>query len=150
MPTQRQLKVGEEIRHALAAVLQRDEVPWPRDFVPPLLSVSEVRISPDLRNATAFVAPVGSDDLRETLDVLNDLQGFFRHVLAKTVRLRYVPSLMFRMDTSFVYAKKIEEILADPQVRRDLHEETASDLVDESEKDQDAGFYDDKNAAKSD
>lgn len=122
MRSQRQLRVGEEIRHALASVLQRGDVPWPPDFTAPLVTVTEVQVSPDLRNATAFVMPLGGHQLEETVRALNATIGFFRHVIAETVQLRYVPKLIFSPDRSFEYAARINEILHDPEVAKDLED----------------------------
>ncbi len=122
MRSQRQLRVGEAIRHALADVLQRGDVPWPKGFSAPLITVTEVRISPDLQNATAFVIPLGGHKVAETTRALNDIVGFFRHEIAQKVKLRYVPKLNFKTDESFDYAQKIEKILNDPVVAKDLVE----------------------------
>src|ERR1700729_1117464 len=70
--SQRQLRVGEEIRHALASILMRGDVPWPPDFTPPNVTVTEVQVSPDLKNATAFVMPLGGVRLDETVRILNN------------------------------------------------------------------------------
>ena len=120
MRTQRQLRVGEELRHTLALEFQRGNVPWPRAFEAPLITVTEVQVSPDLRNATAFIMPLGGKDIEPTIKVLNAIAGYFRHALADTVKLRYVPKLDFKADTSFDYAQKIEKILQDPVVAKDL------------------------------
>lgn len=120
MRSQRQLKVGEEIRHVLAMLFQRGDVPWPRDFHAPIITVTEVQISPDLRNATAFFTIMGEGNGTETRRKLNDMVGFFRHELAQTVRLRFVPKLDFKVDTSFEYASNIDRILSKPEVARDL------------------------------
>ena len=121
MRTQRQLRVGEEIRHAIASVLMRGDVPWPEGIEPAaLVTVTEVQVSPDLRNATAFVMPLGGQHTNQTVNALNNAVGFFRHELAKAVQLRYVPNLKFKPDTSFEYAKKIESLLHDPVVAKDL------------------------------
>ncbi len=122
MRTQRQLKVGEEIRHAIAMLFQRGDVPWPLDFAAPILTVSEVQISPDLRNATAFFTTIDGQRGKETVRILNGMVGFFRHEIAKTVRLRYVPKLDFKLDNSFEYASNIERILKNPDVAKDLNE----------------------------
>jgi len=133
MRTQRQLKVGEEIRHVLAMIFQRGDVPWPRGFAPPMVTISEVQISPDLQNATAFFTTVGGVRTGETRRVLNDLAGFFRHELAKSIRLRTVPRLDFKADESFDYATKIDRILSEPDVAKDLVREKGEDLVDGEE-----------------
>ena len=120
MRSQRQLRVGEEIRHALAAVLMRGEVPWHGGYAPENITVTEVQVSPDLKNATAFVMPLGGVKLEETVRALNNTVGFFRHALAQKVKLRYVPRLVFSPDRSFEYAQRINEILHDPDVAKDL------------------------------
>ncbi len=120
MRSQRQLRVGEEIRHALAMLFQRDEVPWPAGTRPAPLTVSEVQISPDLKNATVFVLPLGGVATPETVKLLNDMMGWFRHAVAQNVQLRYAPRLTFKADTSFEYATKIENLLASPAVAASL------------------------------
>lgn len=124
MRKQRQLRVGEEIRHTLASVLMRGDVPWPKGFAAPLVTVTEVQISPDLKNATVFVMPLRGEKLEETIKALNNTAGHFRHVLAQTINLRYVPKLRFTADTSFEYAERIEKILHAPEVVKDLKSET--------------------------
>ncbi|HUY68941.1 MAG TPA: 30S ribosome-binding factor RbfA [Alphaproteobacteria bacterium] len=121
MRSQRQLRVGEEIRHTLAGVLMRGDVPWPRGFAPPpTVTVTEVQVSPDLKHATVFVMPLGGVLLEETVQALNDTAGFFRHAIAKEVQLRYAPKLRFSADQSFAYAERIDKILHDPKVAKDL------------------------------
>ena len=120
MRSQRQLRVGEEVRHALAAVFMRDEVPWPQGFSPPVITVTEVQISPDLTNATIFVMPLGGLKLKETVRLLNDMSGYFRHTVAKSVIMRHVPKLHFTADHSFEYAQHIDNILHEPTVAKDL------------------------------
>jgi len=120
MRSQRQLRVGEEIRHALATVLMRGDLPWPVDFDPSTVTVTEVQVSPDLKNATAFVMPLGGRRLKETVSALNHHVGFFRHALAQKVKLRHVPKLLFSPDRSFEYAQRISELLNDPEVAKDL------------------------------
>jgi len=120
MRSQRQLRVGEEIRHALASVFLRGDVPWPRGFEAPMVTVTEVQVSPDLKNASVFVMPLGGVLLEETVKALNNIVGFFRHEIAQTVELRYAPKLSFKADNSFVYAEHISKILHDPVVAKDL------------------------------
>jgi ribosome-binding factor A len=121
MRSQRQLRVGEEIRHVLAGILMRGDVPWPHGFAAPAtVTVTEVQVSPDLKNATVFVMPLGGQKLEETVKALNGIVGFFRHMVAKAVKLRYTPKLRFAPDNSFAYAQRIDDILHDPAVARDL------------------------------
>jgi ribosome-binding factor A len=123
MRSQRQLRVGEEIRHALAEVFQRGDVPWPAGSEPPVITVAEVQVSPDLKNATAFIMPLGGIRLEETVKVLNNHLGFFRHELARKVKLRHVPKIKFSPDRSFDNAQRISELLNDPVVAKDLDKE---------------------------
>ncbi len=116
----RPLRVGEEIRHALATCLQQGDFPWEAAIPRPSVTVTEVRISPDLRNATAYVMPLGGADIPTVVKELNAHNHFFKNVIAHEVVMRYVPQLHFSADTSFDYAEKIERILHDPAVARDL------------------------------
>ncbi len=118
--TPRQLRVGEELRHALAAAFQRGDFPWD-GARRPVITVTEARISPDLRNATAYVMPLGGEQVEETVRQLNAHRHFYKNVLARNVQLRWVPELHFSADASFAYAEKIEKILHDPAVARDLN-----------------------------
>lgn len=118
-PSQRQLRVGEEIRHELAAILQRGDFRDP-DLLDLNVTVTEVRISPDLRAATAFVTPLGGGKLGSALAALRRAAPFFRGQLAKVLKLRYAPSLSFEPDVSFDYAGRIDAILHSPEVARDL------------------------------
>jgi len=127
MRSQRQLRVGEEIRHALAAVFMRDEVPWPVGFSAPVVTVTEVQVSPDLTNATVFIMPLGGLKLEETVKILNSLTGFFRHEVSQEVRLRHAPKLRFHADNSFINAQKIDDILHESSVAKDLGKPTRAD-----------------------
>jgi ribosome-binding factor A len=121
----RQLRMGEEIRHALANAFQLGDYPWPQGQQrPAAITVTEVRISPDMGNATAYVVPLGGPlggmATADVVKTLNLHRAFFKNVIAKNVVIRYVPALHFDADTSFDYAEKIEKILHDPNVARDL------------------------------
>lgn len=120
MRSQRQLRVGEEIRHALASVLLRGDVPWPAGFHPPTVTVTEVKVSPDLQNATAYVMPLGGQKVAETVKTMNAGAGFFRFMVGKAVPLRHTPTIKFMADETFEEATRIEKILLDPKVARDL------------------------------
>ena len=122
-PSQRQLRVGEEIRHALSEILRRADFRDP-DLKDLNVTVSEVRISPDLKNATAFIMPLGGGSHSEAIiGGLNRASAFLRSQLAKSVRLQHVPRLGFISDTSFDYADHIGRLLHDPHVARDLDAE---------------------------
>ncbi|MDR3425416.1 MAG: 30S ribosome-binding factor RbfA [Alphaproteobacteria bacterium] len=120
MRTQRQLRVGEEIRHALAGVLMRGDVPWPRELKSPTVTVTEVKVSPDLSNATVYVMPLGGKMLAEIVRAMNDSAGFYRFSVGKAVKLRVVPKIRFVADETFETAHRIEEILLAPDVAKDL------------------------------
>lgn len=117
--SQRQLRVGEEIRHALAELLARGDFRDP-ELVDLKVTVTEVRVSPDLRNATAFVTPLGGGDVAPILTVLKRAGPFLRGQVAHVVNLKYAPTLSFEPDTSFDYAARIDRALHDPRVARDL------------------------------
>jgi ribosome-binding factor A len=118
--SQRQLRVGEELRHAMATSLQRGDFPWSGEGPRPVITVTEVRISPDLRNATAYIMPLGGVHVDEVVKQLNMHKHFFKNVIAKNVHMRWIPQLHFSGDTTFEYVEKIEKILHDPAVARDL------------------------------
>ncbi len=133
MRSQRQLRVGEALRHALSGLFQRGDVPWPQGFAAPMITISEVTMSPDLRNATIYFLAMGGEGGEATQRVLAKLVGFFRHELARSVKLRYVPELVFEADTSLEYAGNIERILNDPIVSKDLELESEASLDAEEE-----------------
>jgi ribosome-binding factor A len=118
-PSQRQLRVGEELRHILADVLGRGEFRDP-DLQNRVITVTEVRISPDLRNATAFVVPLGGVETDIVLPALRRVSSYLRAVIGERMRLRMVPNLFFELDGSFDYAQHIDGLLHTPIVRRDL------------------------------
>ncbi len=123
-PSQRQLRVGEELRHALAWILERGEARDPGLGGLPL-TVTEVRVSPDLKNAVVFVTPLGGegeagDGAAKAVEALSRARRFLRRRVARTVRLKYVPDMTFRADQSFGHAGRIEALLRDPAVARDL------------------------------
>ena len=118
-PTQRSLRVGEEIRHALARVIERGDIRDP-DLAGRTVTITEVRVSPDLRNATLFVTPFGGGDAAPVVAALKRARPFLRHELAREIDLRCVPELWIEPDTSLDQASRIDELLRSPQVRRDL------------------------------
>lgn len=118
-PSQRQLRVGEELRHALAWILERGEVRDPGLHGTPM-TVTEVRISPDLKNASVYIVPLGGGDAAEAVAALNRAANFLRHKVGDKVRLKFVPRLSFLADDSFDNASHIDSLLHDPKVARDL------------------------------
>ena len=129
-PTQRQLRVAEEIRHLLAAIFTRGEFRDPAladaqeindgALESVSVTVTEVRISPDLRNATAFVARLGRSDVTDLLPALTRAAPYLRGELAKAMRLRVAPQLSFQADTALEYAMHVDALLHRPEVARDL------------------------------
>jgi ribosome-binding factor A len=120
----RQLRVGEELRHALVRILARGELHDPL-LADAQVTVTEVRVSPDLRAATAFITPFGGGDSTALVKALNHAGGYFRGQIAHEVDLRMAPTIRFAADTSFAQSTRIEELLHDPRVARDLEPETA-------------------------
>jgi len=118
-PSTRPLRVGEEIRHVLAAILARGDLHDP-DLVGRSITVSEVRVSPDLMQATAYVTQLGGGDMETLLKALKRAAPYLRRAVVKEVKLRRAPELAFAADTSFDYANRIDTALRDPAVRRDL------------------------------
>lgn len=118
-PTQRQLRVGEELRHVLASIFEKGEIRDP-GLVGVSVTVTEVRIGGDLRTATVFVVPLGGGESDTMLSALVRARPFLRRRIAEEVRLKFVPDLLFRLDPSFDEAQRIEALLRDPVVARDL------------------------------
>lgn len=121
-PSQRQLRVGEEIRHILSHIffhqhsgnelLDRSSI-----------TITEVRVSPDLQNATVFIVPLGGQQLPEILDALKERAWYFRRELAHQLKTRVTPRLIFQPDVSFDEAQRIEELLSLPKVKRDTEKQ---------------------------
>ena len=118
-PTQRQLRVAEEIRHVLAGVFLRGEIRDPELAGIPI-TVTEVRIGPDLKRATAFVTRLGRTDVAEKLPALRRAAPYLRAQVAKALMLRVAPDLSFQADTSIDYAMVVDGLLRRPEVARDL------------------------------
>ena len=121
-PTQRQLRVGEIIRHKLAEMLVRGEI---HDDVlaSHVVTVPEVRLSPDLKLATVFVMPLGGSDTQAVLEALNRHRRFIRGELARAVNLKFAPDVRFRCDETFEEASRIDALLATPTVRKDVEDD---------------------------
>lgn len=113
------MRVGEAVRHALVEVFARGHIRDP-DLAEVSLTVSEVRMSPDLRQATAFVLPLGGGDTPTILKALKRAAPYLRGEVARLVELRYAPELRFVADSSFETAGRISAALAQPEVRRDI------------------------------
>lgn len=123
-PSQRQLRVGELIRRTLADVLNRGDIHDP-DLNRMSITVSEVRTSPDLKIATAFVLPLGGDKREEALDALRRNKGELRRAVSKQMTLKFAPDLRFVLDDSFDRMDDTRRLLDSDEVRRDLDEDDA-------------------------
>src|SRR5436305_12548585 len=119
-PSQRQLRVGEELRHRLAELLRPGELRDPA-LHDANVTVTEVRLSPDLRNATAFVMPLGRANAEEIIAGFRRSAPFLKGRLARLIELRHMPILAFALDNAFDSAARISALLAGPEVERDLH-----------------------------
>lgn len=117
-PSQRQLRVGEEIRHALAQMVTQTEFRDP-DLAGQTITVTEVKVSPDLRNATVFVTPL-MGEAETVVPALQRASAYMRGQLARAVKLRHTPSLKFEYDDSFDQAERIGSVLQQADVERDL------------------------------
>jgi ribosome-binding factor A len=118
-PSQRQLRVGELIRHALAEMLVRGEI---HDDVlaSHVVTIPEVRMSADLRLATIYVMPLGGKDAKPVLGALEHNKRFIRGIIARAVNLKFAPDIRFAIDQTFDEAARIDRLLASDKVRRDL------------------------------
>ncbi|WP_028032074.1 30S ribosome-binding factor RbfA [Chelativorans sp. J32] len=122
-PSQRQLRVGEQARHALSEVLQREDMRDPA-LEGAVISVSEVRMSPDLKIATAFVSPLNGDK-EAIIAALNRNARYIRGRVSPALRqMKYMPEFRFRLDTSYENFEKIDRILRSPEVERDLRRDS--------------------------
>lgn len=120
-PSQRQLRVGELIRRTLSEVLARGDVHDP-DLNRLSVTVGEVRMSPDLKVATAFVLPLGGKGQDEIVALLARNKGELRRIIGKKLELKYAPDLRFRLDTTFDQMDETRRLLAQDVVQRDLGE----------------------------
>lgn len=137
-PSQRQLRVGEELRHAIATILERGDIRDP-DVAGRSVTVTEVSVSPDLHNATVFVVPLGGGETAGLLAGLKRVRPFLRHEVARMVQLRVAPDFSFVADTTFDTASRIEALLHSPDVLRDVESGHGGDS------DPDGRFLDDGN-----
>ena len=125
-PTQRMLRVGELVRHALAGLFTRGEIE-DDTLAGAVITVPEVRMSPDLKLASAYVMPLGGERAQEIADALNRHQRFIRGRIAPELDLKFAPQLRFFVDETFEEFGKIEALLKSDRVQRDLHDEAGED-----------------------
>ncbi|MFS8036085.1 30S ribosome-binding factor RbfA [Xanthobacter sp. AM11] len=131
-PSQRMLRVGELVRHALADVLQRGNVMDPV-LSAHIITVPEVRMSPDLKIATCYVMPLGGKDLAPVLKALEANKKFLRTEVGRRMELKSVPELRFREDTSFDEGARMDALLRSPLVARDLDDPHSDDSEKETD-----------------
>jgi ribosome-binding factor A len=118
-PSQRQLRVGEMLRHALSQILVRCEIRDP-DLEGVSVTVTQVKPSPDMRQANVFVEPLGGKNAKQIVTALNRHKAFLRGEMGHMIELKFTPELRFLEDESFSEAQKIEDILKSERVQRDL------------------------------
>jgi ribosome-binding factor A len=137
-PGQRQLRVGERLRHILADILRRGELRDPILAKAHLITVTAVDIGPDLQHANAYVMPLGGDNADEIVKALNKAAGYFRSEMAAELDLRYTPKVSFRIDKSFDEADHISRLLRQDAVRKDVEKpDTLDNVEDDDDGDQD-------------
>lgn len=133
-PSQRQLSVGETVRHALTEVLARGEL-RERLLEKAVISVTEVRMSPDLKLGTAYITVLGHSDVEPFVEALNRNARFIRGRLSPALRqMRSMPEVRFRTDTSFDNYARIDALLRSPEVLRDLEHDNGKDDDDEMDR----------------
>lgn len=118
-PSQRQLRVGEMLRHALSQILVRCEIRDP-DLEGVSVTVTQAKPSPDMRHATIFVEPLGGKNAKQIVTALNRHKAFLRGEMGHMIELKFTPELRFVEDESFSEAQKIEDLLKSERVQRDL------------------------------
>lgn len=125
-PSQRQLRVGEMLRHALSDILRRGDI---RDdnLIGVSVTVTQVKPSADMRHATVFVEPLGGKNGKQVVAALNRHRGFIRGEMGHMIELKFTPDLRFIEDESFAEAEKIENLLKSERVRRDLANDSDDD-----------------------
>ena len=129
-PSQRQLRAGELVRHALAEILREEEITDPA-MEGVSVTVTEVRMSPDLRHATVFAEPLGGGAAGEVMKALNRHSKFLRGRLGHAIALKFTPDLKFLHDESFNSAAYMDRLFSDPKVAQDVRR--LSDVVDDEE-----------------
>jgi len=135
-PSQRQLRAGELVRHSLVEILREEDISDPA-LEGVSVTVTEVRMSPDLRHATVFVEPLGGGHAAEVVEGLNRHAKFLRGRLGRAIEMKFTPDLKFLHDESFNEAQRMDRLFDDPKVRQDLRTDFAPDAPSDSWKDED-------------
>jgi len=118
-PSQRQLRAGELVRHALVEIMREEDLDDPALSGAPV-TITEVRVSPDLRHAVCFIQPLGGENAPEVVAAMNRASKFFRGRLGRMIDLRATPELKFLHDETFDAAEHMSRLFEDPKVRQDL------------------------------
>ncbi|HEV2651586.1 MAG TPA: 30S ribosome-binding factor RbfA [Rhizomicrobium sp.] len=118
-PSQRQLRVGEMLRHALADVLRRGDIRDP-DLNGVSVTITQIKPSPDMRHATVFCEPLGGQNAKQVIAALNKHKGYLRGEMGREIAMKFTPELRFVEDESFAEAQKIDDLLRSSRVARDL------------------------------
>ena len=113
--SQRQLRVGELVKQNICEVLIRNEAKLP-NIDTKVITVTEVRMTPDLKTARVYVIPLGGEDMKETVNILTEYRHLVRKALSKKLDIKFLPRLMFVEDNSFEYAEKIEKIIKENKI----------------------------------
>lgn len=135
-PSQRQLRVGEVIRRTLSDVLMRGDIHDP-DLARISVTVGEVRCSPDLKVATAYVCPLGGQGGENLVQLLAQHRGELRHLISRQLTLKFTPDLRFRLDDTYDRMDETRRLFSDEVVRRDIAHHDEDDLSDADEADAD-------------
>lgn len=118
-PSQRQLRVGQEIKRILADFIQRGEI-RNLESIGTIVTITEVSVSPDLKYASVYLMTLNNEHLQEVIDALQLAANYLRKQLSAKMQLRYTPELVFKVDHSFEQVDKIEQLLRDPKVAKDI------------------------------
>ncbi|MBQ8631715.1 MAG: 30S ribosome-binding factor RbfA [Alphaproteobacteria bacterium] len=121
-PSQRQLRVGQEIKKILAGFIDHGEI-RNLEGIHTMVTITEVRVSPDLKYASVYLMTTNGEHLKEVLDGLQLAANYLRKQVAGKLQLRYAPELVFKIDDTFEQVDKIERLLRDPKVQEDLNKE---------------------------
>lgn len=131
-PTQRQLMVGEQLRQVIAGILQKGKFHHEALLSAQSITVSEVRPSPDLKNATVYVISLGGLDMEKILPALNENAGYFQKEINRKVRMKSIPKLIFKKDSSFEQAQYIETLIKSANSSKNL--ENTKDFLEEEDR----------------
>jgi ribosome-binding factor A len=131
-PSQRMLRVGELIRHTLSDLLTKGEITDPV-LHGHVVTVPDVRMSPDLKLATVFVMPLGGKDVKDVIEALDRHRKFIRGEIARRINIKFAPELRFKQDSSFDYGAKIDALLDRPDVKRDLEADSELPNLDKAQ-----------------